>query len=75
MTYDPAMIEADRRALHQMVAPVPARTSMESLEPTSSDERPCPLLQAWQALQETPSYVEQHLAANRGLIESIANQR
>jgi hypothetical protein len=30
---------------------------------------------AWHALQATPSYLEKQIAANRGLLESIASQR
>lgn len=75
MTYDPALVEADRHALRQMAAPVSAQTSTQSTENLSPDEWQRALRHAWQALQETPSYVDQRLAANCGLIESIASQR
>jgi len=39
------------------------------------DEQQRALAEAWQALQETLSYVDQQLAQCRGFLESIASQR
>ncbi len=49
------------------------RLDTDNSEPTEDLQRA--LAQAWQALQETPSYVEQQMAQCRGFLESIAHQR
>lgn len=54
---------AEQESLTQTDEPVYGQTLLAALEA------------AWQALQTTPSYVEQQLTSHRGLIESIASQR
>ena len=50
-----------------------SRSSVDSS--LSAEDLQRAIAQAWQALQETPSYVEQQMAQCRGFLESIAAQR
>ena len=47
-------------------------TSGETL---SRDDLQAAIAQAWQTLQDTPSYVDQQIAPCRGLLDSIASPR
>ncbi len=55
--------------------PVWLQTWLQTNDSESTADRMRAVTQAWQALQETPSYVEQQLARYRGFLESIAAQR
>jgi hypothetical protein len=44
-------------------------------ETPSTETLQAAIAEAWQALQATPSYLDSQIAANRGLLESIASQR
>lgn len=51
------------------------QTITSSDETLSPDELQRALVETWQMLQDTPSYVDQQIAQSRGFLESIASQR
>jgi len=51
------------------------QATLPSGENPTPDDLHAAIAQAWQTLQDTPSYVDQQLAQCRGFLESIAQQR
>lgn len=70
-----ALFDSLPRAIPPTACNEPISRSSNSDNSLSAEDLQRAIAQAWQALQETPSYVEQQMVRCRGFLESIAAQR
>lgn len=70
-----AFFDSPSPAIPPMACNEPISRSSNSDNSLLAEDLQCAITQAWQALQETPPYVEQQMTQCRGFLESIAVQR